>query len=109
MLPFLSLLPLLACGLHGDLSSAARHVHDRHFTPHHILRATSENLTIDRHTRPSSVVVNGTDPGPTIRLREGETRWIRVYNDILDQNLMIHWHGLTQRVAPFSDGTPQVS
>lgn len=109
MLLFLSLLPVLAFGLHGGLSSTARHVHDRHFKPHHILRATSENLTIDCHTRPSSIVVNGTDPGPTIRLREGETHWVRVYNDILDQNLTVHWHGLTQRMAPFSDGTPQVS
>lgn len=85
------LLPTLACGL--TLSHAGRRAHDRHFAPTHILRATSQNITVDCQSR-TSVVINGSDPGPTIQLREGEEHWIRVYNNILDRNLTIHWHGL---------------
>ncbi|KAJ5155839.1 L-ascorbate oxidase [Penicillium capsulatum] len=51
----------------------------------------------------------GTTPGPTIRLRENKTTWIRVYNDFPTDNLTMHWHGLSQSLAPFSDGTPQAS
>ncbi|KAI4593308.1 hypothetical protein KJ359_009839 [Pestalotiopsis sp. 9143b] len=40
---------------------------------------------------------------------EGQTTWVRVYNQMLDNNLTVHWHGLSQRTAPFSDGTPLVS
>jgi L-ascorbate oxidase len=83
-------------------------IHDDSFRPDYILRATAQNITIDCESR-YSVVINGTSPGPTIYLTEGRTTWIRVYNDILDQNLTVHWHGLSQRTAPFSDGTPQAS
>ncbi|KIV91825.1 hypothetical protein PV10_06322 [Exophiala mesophila] len=46
-------------------------------------------------------------PGPPLYLREGSTTWVRVFNDLEDQNLTVH--GLTQRTAPFSDGTPILS
>ncbi|OQO14183.1 hypothetical protein B0A48_01059 [Cryoendolithus antarcticus] len=52
-----------------------------------------------------SVVVNGTTPEPAIRIPAGKTSWIRVYNDMPDQNTTMHWHGLSQRTAIFSDGT----
>lgn len=87
---------------------AVTQIHDESFSPNHILRANVKNITIDCSQR-LSVVINGSLPGPALRLRESETHWIRVYNDIADQNLTIHWHGLTQRTAPFSDGTPQAS
>jgi len=32
-------------------------------------------------------VINGTTPGPELRLRVGKTYWIRVYNDMATQNL----------------------
>jgi len=56
-----------------------------------------------------STVINGTLPGPEIRLPAGETTWIRVYNDMTTQNATVHWHGLSQRAAIFSDGTPGAS
>lgn len=34
-----------------------------------------------------SVVVNGTSPGPEIRLKPEQTTWIRVYNDMDNENL----------------------
>jgi L-ascorbate oxidase len=53
-----------------------------------------------------AVMVNGTIPGPLIRLREGETARIAVTNRLAEQT-SIHWHGL---LVPFRmDGVPGVS
>jgi len=50
--------------------------------------------------------VNGTVPGPLIRLREGQDVRLHVTNN-LDQDSSIHWHGL---LLPFQfDGVPGVS
>ncbi|TID16988.1 L-ascorbate oxidase [Venturia nashicola] len=82
--------------------------HGARFEPDYILRATAKNITSDCESH-YAVVLNGTSPGPPIYLREGWTTWIRVYNDIPDQNLTVHWHGLAMRSAPFSDGTALVA
>ncbi|KAK3292385.1 Cupredoxin [Chaetomium fimeti] len=79
-------------------------VHDDHFTPDHVLRVAVAPVISGCEMR-DNVVVNGTSPGPAIHLLPGARTWIRVYNDIPDQNLTMHWHGLSQRFAPFSDGT----
>ncbi|MBD59931.1 MAG: copper-binding protein [Citromicrobium sp.] len=53
-----------------------------------------------------AVAVNGTVPGPLIRLREGQTVRFNVANG-LDEDSSIHWHGL---LVPFQfDGVPGVS
>ncbi|XP_055354086.1 uncharacterized protein LOC129599788 [Paramacrobiotus metropolitanus] len=83
-------------------------VHDETFHPDGVLRVTVADIAIDCTTR-RSVVINGSVPGPELRFREGQRVWIRVYNDMESDNLTIHWHGLTQRMAPFADGTPMVS
>ena len=50
--------------------------------------------------------INGTVPGPLIRLREGQNVRLRVTNT-LDEDSSIHWHGL---LVPFAmDGVPGVS
>ena len=50
--------------------------------------------------------VNGTIPGPLIRLREGQDVVINVTNN-LDEDSSIHWHGI---LLPFQfDGVPGVS
>ncbi|BDI61974.1 copper resistance system multicopper oxidase [Qipengyuania nanhaisediminis] len=50
--------------------------------------------------------VNGTVPGPLIRLREGQDVRLHVTNN-LDEDSSIHWHGL---LLPFQfDGVPGVS
>lgn len=59
--------------------------HDSSFTPDHVLRVTAgtwSEACDERH----SVLVNGSVPGPDLRLREGELNWIRVYNDMTDAN-----------------------
>ncbi|KAF4553572.1 Multicopper oxidase-like protein 11 [Elsinoe fawcettii] len=99
---------LLLAALLAVTSIAETFKHDSTFTPDYVLEATLQTINISCHSR-ESVVINATSPGPTIRLKEGETTWIRVWNRIPSQNLTIHWHGLTQRTAPFSDGTPLVS
>lgn len=90
------------------LAQAALVVHDSSFVPDIVLEASYKNINIDCQTR-RSVVINGTSPGPLVRLKEGKTSWIRVYNNLKDDNLTIHWHGLSQRTAPFSDGTPLIA
>lgn len=55
------------------------------------------------------VTITGTAPGPLLRFKEGEHIWVRVYNDMPSQNTTIHWHGFSQYLSPFSDGTPQAS
>ena len=50
--------------------------------------------------------VNGTVPGPLVRLREGQNVRLHVTNH-LDEDSSIHWHGL---LVPFQyDGVPGVS
>ncbi len=53
-----------------------------------------------------AVGINGTVPGPLIRLKEGQRVRLRVQNT-LDEDSSIHWHGL---LVPFEmDGVPGVS
>ncbi len=53
-----------------------------------------------------AVAINGTIPGPMLRLREGQTVRLHVSNR-LDEDSSIHWHGL---LVPFQfDGVPGVS
>lgn len=62
-------------------------------------------LTIDGKTG-HAVAINGTVPGPLIRLKEGQTVRLHVTN-ALDEDTSIHWHGL---LLPFQmDGVPGVS
>ncbi|KAL4931773.1 Cupredoxin [Aspergillus undulatus] len=82
--------------------------HDDSFLPDHVLRVTAENYS-EACSERYSVLVNGSSPGPELRLREGEVNWIRVYNDMTDANTTMHWHGLTAYTAPFSDGAPAAS
>ncbi|KAF2968172.1 laccase [Xylaria multiplex] len=99
---------LFHAGLLRICLAASAAVHDSSWQPEYAIYATEEDITVNcEHRR--SVVFNGTYPGPTLYLKEGQTTWIRAYNHLPDRNLTIHWHGLTMRTAPFSDGTPQVS
>lgn len=49
---------------------------------------------------------NGSSPGPTLRMKEGETATIKVTNN-LDVETSIHWHGLI--VPADQDGVPGIS
>ena len=73
---------------------------------------TDITLRIARHTMrvdgkaSRAIGINGTVPGPLVRLKEGQQARLTVVND-LDQDSSIHWHGL---ILPFQmDGVPGVS
>ena len=62
-------------------------------------------VTVDGQTA-HAVTINGTVPGPLIRLKEGQHVRLSVTNT-LDEETSIHWHGL---LVPFQmDGVPGVS
>jgi CopA family copper-resistance protein len=53
-----------------------------------------------------AVTINGTVPGPLLRLKEGQRVRISVTNN-LDVDTSIHWHGIL--LPPAMDGVPGVS
>jgi CopA family copper-resistance protein len=54
----------------------------------------------------TAMSINGTIPGPVIRLKEGQQATLRVTNR-LKESSSIHWHGLL--LPPAMDGVPGVS
>ncbi|MEP6934292.1 MAG: copper resistance system multicopper oxidase [Nitrospirota bacterium] len=54
----------------------------------------------------TAMAINGTIPGPVIRLTEGQQATLRVTNR-LEESTSIHWHGLL--LPPAMDGVPGVS
>jgi len=54
-----------------------------------------------------SVLMNGSLPGPEIRVREGDMLRVLVENRLADSPTAIHWHGLLVPAA--MDGVPDVS
>ncbi|KAL7916205.1 multicopper oxidase [Trichoderma velutinum] len=83
-------------------------VHDQTFTPDRVLRVSVREIGIGGIKR-YTTLINGSLPGPELHIPEDRVVWIRVYNDMRDANLTMHWHGLAQAAAPFSDGTPMAS
>ncbi|RFU72775.1 l-ascorbate oxidase [Trichoderma arundinaceum] len=100
-LRFLSLLELAQAALTPQ-------IHDNSFIPDRVLRVTRRDVGVGGIIR-YTTLVNDTLPGPELHIPEGRVVWIRVYNDMTDANLTMHWHGLAQAAAPFSDGTPMAS
>ena len=62
-------------------------------------------LTADGRTT-SAIGINGTVPGPVVRLKEGQDVRLAVTNR-LEVDSSIHWHGLL--LPPAMDGVPGVS
>lgn len=61
-------------------------VHDDTFIPDAVLRVTEGTTSIGCIQR-DSVIVNGTVPGPQLSFVSGSVVWIRVYNDMPNENL----------------------
>lgn len=78
--PFLLLFPLIL------LHCVNAVIHDSSFTPDAILRVTSQNVSLGGIQK-LTTLVNGSAPGPEVRVLENETVWIRVFNDMKDSNL----------------------
>ncbi|KAM3363329.1 laccase-7-like isoform X2 [Capsicum galapagoense] len=63
-----------------------------------------QNLTINRLCRRQVInAVNGSLPGPTLHVREGDTLVVHVFNK-LPYDLTIHWHGVFQLLSGWADG-----
>jgi hypothetical protein len=58
---------------------------DSDFVPDYFLSVTYEEHSVACKKR-MSVLVNGTSPGPTLRLPGGKTSWIRVCNNMAEYN-----------------------
>jgi CopA family copper-resistance protein len=64
------------------------------------------SFIVDGRTGHHAITINGTIPGPLLRLREGQNFRMAVTNR-LREDTSIHWHGL---IVPFEmDGVPGVS
>ncbi|KAH7266043.1 hypothetical protein NW759_008114 [Fusarium solani] len=55
------------------------------------------------------ILVNGQFPGPTIEANWGDTIQVTVNNDIEDEGLALHWHGIQQKKMPWEDGVPGIT
>lgn len=71
------------------------------------LTVTGQPLAPDGAQPVPAVTVNGTIPGPEIRVREGETLRVLVRNGLADSPTTIHWHGVL--VPAGMDGVPDIS
>jgi len=71
----------------------------------HELEIAETKLRIEGRST-TATTINGTVPGPLIRLREGDDAVLRVTNR-LDEDTSIHWHGLI--LPPEMDGVPGLS
>lgn len=70
------------------------------------LKIAHRMLTVDGKTS-HAIGINGTIPGPLVRLKEGTDARIHVTNGLTDEDSSIHWHGL---ILPFHmDGVPGIS
>ena len=70
-----------------SVAAANTQCHDESFVPDAVLRVTQQNITQSCLASKSNVLINGTSPGPELRLLEGQTYWIRVYNDMTANNV----------------------
>ncbi|XP_061350627.1 laccase-7-like [Gastrolobium bilobum] len=67
------------------------------------------NLTVQRLCDEHVITaVNGSLPGPTINVQEGDTLVVYVLNNS-PYNLTIHWHGIFQLLSGWSDGPEYVT
>ncbi|XP_026385931.1 laccase-7-like isoform X2 [Papaver somniferum] len=62
------------------------------------------NLSVRRVCREQTIIaVNGSLPGPTLQVAEGDTLVIHVVNKS-PYNVSIHWHGVFQLLTAWADG-----
>ncbi|XP_059624831.1 laccase-14-like isoform X2 [Cornus florida] len=56
----------------------------------------------------SMLTVNGSFPGPVLRVHKGDTVFVNVHNKG-DEGVTIHWHGVKNPGNPWSDGTEHIT
>ncbi|KAK3087150.1 hypothetical protein FSP39_002348 [Pinctada imbricata] len=55
------------------------------------------------------LAINNQYPGPNIVVYEGQTVVVHVTNNLINEGVTIHWHGLRQRGTPYMDGVSMVT
>ncbi len=96
-------MPAWARGAHGGM--AARQGSDVLSGEHLTMTVADATLSTGKRHGPA-VAVNGTIPGPLVRLREGQNLVVDLVNNSSGET-SIHWHGM---LVPFlMDGVPGVS
>ncbi|KAF3946220.1 hypothetical protein CMV_027488 [Castanea mollissima] len=68
---------------------------------------TEENFTRLCSTE-TMLAVNGSIPGPVIRVHKGDMMYVNVHNQGY-YGVTIHWHGVKQPRNPWSDGTNYIT
>ncbi|KAK9289428.1 hypothetical protein L1049_007583 [Liquidambar formosana] len=85
------------------ICSLAFHSHLFHY------KNNVQNLTVRRLCHEQVITaVNGSLPGPTLQVREGDTLVVHVFNKS-PYNLTIHWHGIFQILSGWADGPEYVT
>ncbi|KAI6698375.1 hypothetical protein NL676_018494 [Syzygium grande] len=68
-----------------------------------------ENVTVRKLCQQHVITaVNGALPGPTIRVTEGDTLVVHVFN-MSPYNVTIHWHGVFQLLSGWADGPSYIT
>jgi len=99
--------PLLsACASHGVLGITPSRTQPSTLTGELIDLVISERSFVLGGQTGTAMSINGTIPGPLIRLKEGQEVTLRVRNQ-LKETSSIHWHGLL--LPSHMDGVPGVS
>ena len=71
---------------------------------------TEPIISADGFSRTRKIIVaNGTMPGPQIVMYEGQTITVMVHNELMNEEVTFHVHGVHQRHSPFMDGVPFVT
>ena len=66
-------------------------------------------MTVDGRTYRMYIAVNGQIPGPTLIVTEDQKVCVDVYNQLTNEGLTIHWHGMHQKGSPYMDGVAFIS
>ena len=85
---YLALLTVSSATCGCGQKSPTKVTHGEHWRPDEVLHISSKSVSI-AGTERVSALINGTHPGPALRFKEGETKWIRVYNDMDHANTTI--------------------
>ncbi|MEH6757836.1 MAG: copper resistance system multicopper oxidase [Parasphingorhabdus sp.] len=99
-------IPAWAMGkMNGEISGSVRKGIDEVSGAEIDLHIAKGNFTTGGRSG-HAIAVNGTVPGPLIRLKEGQETLLNIHN-MLEVDSSIHWHGL---LLPFQfDGVPGIS
>ena len=69
----------------------------------------TEPFAVDGYTFRTFIAINGRIPGPTLIVNYNQTVSVNVFNNLLEDAVSIHWHGLDQRKTNFMDGVEHVT